>query len=758
MDWRLPLSFAVGVLLATLAPAPPALLWSLALMLVAAALLFWAPARITALLVLGASWFLLQAGIESERAWDRSDAGERLLVTGTVAGLPQSSGQRVRFDFIPDRGQEANLPRRIQVTWYRPTEYIRPGQRWALPLRLDPVHGRLNPGGFDLHRHLLSLRIGALASVTGSPQSLGQSRWRGAVDRQRQFLGEVLQAETRDHRAAALNRALSLADRGGMDQELSELLRRTGTAHLLAISGLHVGMVAGLAAFLGGWLLAPLVLTSARLDRRRVALVCALLAATGYGFLAGWTLPTQRALIMLTVAAGAFLLRRGLQPAHALVVALAAILLIDPLAPLASGFWLSFAAVAVLIWAFAWRPAAEGGSAGWLTGLLRAQLVIAIGMLPLNVGVFQHLIPLALPANLVAIPLVGLLILPSLLVSVGLILFDLPAAWPLWLTETGLVWLLQILEALDGLELGYRQVPGAGLLAMGLAALGALWLLAPRGWPGRWLGLVLLLPLLWPRLPVLDERALELTVMDVGNGLAVLVRTADEVLLYDTGPGDREGNDALGRTLPGLLRSTGVDRLDRLVVSHDHRDHAGGLGALAPQLKELTVFSAHGLVGEACVSGQGWRSGDWAFRFLHPSSGLPDLGANSACVLHIAGPGGNVLLTGGIDQSVEARLLLENPALAADVLVLSAGGHRRAGSAEFLRQVSPALALASVSAVDRFGRPHPELVNRLDRAGTRLVSTGWCGAITVTLQPDKEPRLKTQAGQQPRFWRKGDSC
>ncbi len=758
MDWRLPLAFAVGVLLATLTPELLPSWLSGALVLAAAGALVWKRIRLVALLVIGAAWFLFQAGIASERSWDPANTGERLLVSGTVVGLPEYRGQRVRFEFIPDRRQAVELPRRLQVNWYRPSEYVQPGQRWELPLRLDPLHGRLNPGGFDLHRHLLSLRIGGLANVTGAPHYLGQSVWRGSVDRQRQFLGEVLQAETGDARAAALTRALALADRAGMDNELNERLRRTGTAHLLAISGLHVGMVAGLAGFIGGWLLAPLVLASSSLDRRRLALVCALVAATAYAFLAGFTLPTQRALIMLTVAAGAFLVRRGLQPGHALVLALAAILLFDPLAPLASGFWLSFAAVAVLIWAFAWRPNADGGSTNWLVGLIRAQLVIAIGMLPLNVGVFEHMVPLALPANLVAIPLVGLVILPSLLISVVLIMLDLPATWPLWVTETGLVWLLGFLDMLDGLDIGYRQQPGAGLLAIGLALIGALWLLAPRGWPGRWLGAALMLPLLFPRLPALDAQALELTMLDLGNGQAVLVRTEQETLLFDTGPGDREGNDALGRTLPGLLRALGIDSLDRLVVSQDHRDHAGGLGSLESMLDTLIIHGAHGLVGEACLSGQRWHSGDWQFRFLHPSAGLPNLGGTSACVLHVSGPGGSLLLAGGIDHSVESRLLIEHPDLHADLLLLPSGGHRRAASAEFLDQLSPTLALASVSAVDRSSRPHPEVIDRLDAAGVRVVSTAWCGALTVILQPGQAPRLTTQAGSRPRFWRQADGC
>ena len=758
MNWRLPLSFAAGVLLAGLVPALPPLLPTLLIWLALLPLLYWSNWRLPLLFLLGAGWFLVQAAWWQDLSWPVERSGERIQLTGTVVGLPESRGQSLRFELHPDRGQAEALPHRIAVSWYRPLEYIRPGQRWELTLRMDPPHGRLNRGGLDWHRHLVARRVGALASVVDQPSYLGSSSWRGWADRQRQYLGEVLQAETRHYRAAALARALTLADRSGMDAELSETLRRTGTAHLLAISGLHVGMVAGLAALVGGWLLAPLVLVHGGLDRRRLALVCALVAAAAYGFLAGWTLPTQRAWIMLAVALGALLLRRGLQPAHALVLALALILAIDPMAPLASGFWLSFAAVAVLIWAFAWRPQASSGTGAWLTGLIRAQVVIAIGMLPLNIGVFEQLVPVALPANLVAIPLVGLLILPCLLLAVALILLDLPAAWLLGLADAALVWLVGLLDSLAALEFAHRPMPAVGLAVLAPALIGALWLLAPRGWPGRWLGLALLLPLLWPRLPSVSVDELELTVMDVGNGLAVLIRAGDELVLYDTGPGDGEGRDAIARTLPGLLRALGAGRPQRLVVSHSHRDHAGGLGSLDLDDPGLDVFSAHGFVGQPCLSGSGWQSGPWQFRFLHPSPGLPNLGHNSACVLHVVGPGGSVLLTGGIDQTVESRLLLENPDLGADLLVLASGGHRRGGSEPFLRQLAPAIALASVSPVDRSGRPHPELRARLEQVGVPLLTTASCGALTLRLSPEHPVMLESEAGRQRRFWQRHAEC
>ncbi len=756
MDWRPLLAFAAGAIIATMAPVAPEVV--VVVLVIALALLacWWVPTRLLGAFMLGAGWFLLHAAWVLERQWPAEMAGEQVTITGVISGVPEYHGQSVRFHLVPDSSETIELPGKIQVRWYRPLDYLQPGQRWQMELRLDPPHGRLNVAGFDFHRHLISLRVGALGTVVGQPVRLKQGRWRGWVDRQRQALGEILQAEADRAEAAALMRALSIADRGGMTPPLSDKLRQTGTAHLLAISGLHVGMVAGLAGLFGGWLLAPLVLAGRVLDRRRLAVGCALLAALAYAMLAGFTLPTQRALIMLSVAAGAMLWRRAIQPAHALLLALVAILLVDPLAPLATGFWLSFAAVAVLIWAFAWRPGDPSDRSGWLAGLVRAQLVIAVGMLPLNVGVFQQLIPVAFAANLVAIPMVGFWILPSLLIAVVLILCGLPAGWLLALTEMGLVVLLEVLAWLHAIEFGRYMHSGGGLAAIVLAMLGALWLLAPRGWPARWLGLFLFVPLLWPQSDPVDPGELDIHLLDMGNGLAVLIDDGEHLMLYDTGPGDGEGQDALGRTLPGLLAARGVHGLDRVVVSHAHRDHAGGAGTIRDRYPQAQVYSSVEDLGRPCTSGTQWQSGGYRYRFLHPSAGLPYLEANSSCVLKVSGPGGTVLLTGGIDATVEQRLLLENPELNVDILVVSAAGHRRASSPEFIDRIDPKRALVSVAAFDRLGRPHEETMKHL--ADDRVVTTAECGAVSVRLIPGQSPVASTMAGKAPRLWRPRHQC
>jgi len=757
VNWRLALAAAIGAVFGVALPALPGLGWILALAVSAGLAASFVPkARFLSALVLGLCWFMVHAQLQLNQSWPENRTGETLTVTGTVIGLPERDGERLRFVLAPDRRKDDGLPNRIQVNWFRPLEYLRPGERWEMRLRLDPPTGRLNPGGFDLQRHWLANGIGATAIVQGEATRIGVGGWLSVIDRHRQYLAERLQSETIDLNHAALMRALALADRTALESDLRELLQRTGTAHLLAISGLHIGMVAALAGLIGGWLLSPLLLLHASLDRRRLALLSGLLAGFVYAWLAGFTLPTVRALIMLSVAAAALGVRRGIAPGHALVLALVTVLVIDPLAPLSIGFWLSFSAVAVLIWAFAWRTGQ--GSPGWFRSLLIAQLAIAVGMLPLNVGVFQQWIPGAVFANLAAIPLVGLWVLPGLLMALLMWTLSLPADWLIAMTEFGLQVLLSLLGWVDAQPWGHRTMPAATTPAILLAMLGALWLIAPPGWPARWLGVLLLLPLLFPDQPSREPSGLYLTVFDVGDGQAILVESAGRRMLLGAGPGDGDGGDAIRRLLSGLDPRLPELSLDGLVVARSHRGHAGGLDTAVSLTHPLRVRTHPGLDYRRCVAGERWSLGLYDLRFLHPSAALPDLGDNSSCVVLIEGPGGSVLFGGGIEAVVERRILLENPNLRSDVLVLSAGGHRRAASAAFLDQLSPNLAIASVGRHDRFGRPHAEVVDRLQERGIDLLETGRCGAIHLSLQSGKAAEVETERGVRRQFWHQPGRC
>ncbi len=751
---RLAMAVVGGCLLASWLPSIPGLGVLLSLAAVAGILCAFSVTRLPAVFLLGALWFLGSAQWQLDQQWPDARAGEEATVVGTITALPQRSGQSVQFTLaVDDEVSPQGLPERIRVRWYRPFRRLEPGSRWRMNLRLTPPAGRDNPGGFDYERYLLARRIGAMGRVRGRPELLAEGPGGHWLDRQRQNVSDILQSETVDKDVAALKRALGVADRSGMRPELSELLRQTGTAHLLAISGLHIGMVAGLAGLLAGWLCAPLALFAARVDRRRIGMAVGLAVALGYAGLAGFTLPTQRALVMLAVLAIALLGRRAVAPGRALLLALLAVLLFDPLSPLSMGFWLSFAAVAVLLLAFAWRPSRPGQ---WLTGLVRAQVVLMIGLLPLNVGLFGQWVPGAFLANLVAIPLMGLVVLPALLFDVVTILAGLPASPAGAVAGGGLGILLAFLEWVHGLSVAHVPLAGGSKWALLSAAAGAVWLIAPPGWPARGLGAVLLLPLLWPARAALELDELEAWFLDVGNGLAVVVRSADEVLLYDTGPGDGEGGDAISGILPDARRRLDLGPLDRVVVSHDHRGHSGGLASV---VDADTLVHASGIENaKPCVAGEAWRSGPWRYRFLHPSAALPDLGGNSSCVLHVTGPGGSLLLTGGIDADVEARLVAEWGGPPSDVLQLPAGGHRDGSSATLLSAVAPEVAVASVARHDRFGRVHDETRDRLASREIDWVTTGRCGAVRIRLRAGAPVQVESMATRSQRFWKPRRGC
>ena len=431
----------------------------------------------------------------------------------------------------------------------------------------------------------------------------------------------------------------------------------------------------------------------------------------------------------------------------------------DPMAPLAIGFWLSFGAVAVLIWAFSGRARGKG----WLRGLVTAQIVIAIGLLPLNIGIFQQWAPTALVANLVAIPLVGFWILPCLLAALGLFALGLPAGFMVALSERGLKLFLAMLDRLTGADqwvagLGVPALPAPGLAAIVIACAGALWLLAPRGWPMRPLGAFLLLPLLWPAGHEPGHGEFELTVPDLGDGQAVIVRTASRTLLYGTGPGDGAERSLVNGTIAPLVRQGGRASVDWIIVPYGHRDYAGGLAEARRRWPAAEIFAPPGSGEAYCVQGKHWTVDGVAFRFLHPSAQLPNLGGDSSCVLEIRSPFGSVLLTGGIGGNVVRRLTSRETSRPVDVLVIPRFGRADSLDQEWLTTIAPKIGIATVSAYNRRGLPHARSRTMLAEAGTRMLTTGECGALSIRFRAGKKPRAIAELRSSPRFWRSSVNC
>lgn len=740
---------------------------SSALLLLAAALplgLYRPWLRWPALLLAGTGWAAWQTTQLATLQLPHELEARDLLVRGQVVGIPEQLAEdRLRLRFLIDAYQSPAgwqplvLP--VRLNWYRTAATLNAGERWQLRLRLKAPHGLTNPGGFDYERWLFANRIRATGYVRTDPgnHSIDRARARPWL-RLRQQLSDILQRLDLPQIQRALLRALAIGDRAGMSRRQWELLAHTGTSHLLAISGLHVGLVATLVFFLveqlwrrlggGRWWASP-----------RAGAVTAMLAALLYALLSGFQVPAQRALVMIWLWMLAIICSGRAQPWPVFGLALWLILLNDPLAVLSAGFWLSFGAVALILFLSRGRH----GRGGYLPRLVWIQLGLVAGLTPLLWLWFQQASLTAPLANLVAIPWVGFGVIPPLFL--GLLLLPLsPTAGQTLLALAGysIDWLWRFLQLLDfGTAAQWYAPPLASATAV-LFAVGLLVWLLPAATGLRGAALPLLLLPLWATSPQRPTPgALKLTLLDVGQGLAVVVETRRHLLIYDTGPAIQDGFDSGASVLVPFLRQRGYRRLDRLVISHGDNDHSGGGASLLRQFPAAIVDSGEPQAVRwarafDCARQPGWQWDEVRFEYLLTNS--VNSGNNASCVLKItAADGRSVLLPGDIERPVETALIVAHQArLQARVLIAPHHGSRTSSSAAFIAAVDPDWVLFATGYHNRFGFPKADVVTRYTATGVRHLDTAGAGAITVTITPGKSIRVAGWRDQHRRIWRAAD--
>ena len=700
-------------------------------------------AQLTLSLMAGAVWTLSQLAQQLTVLPPHFTAPLHCVAEVTVASLPKPTPSGVSFTGVLDRvvGGDTGCAAFTPGVRWRVADYrlnhpgYQGGERWQLALRLKPPRGSLNPGGFDYERWLFSQSIVATATVQGSEGQAQPARGFSArMLALRAWWRSSMLTVAADASISPATRGLllglSIGDGDYLPPPDWAVLLATGTNHLLAISGLHVGMVAGFFAGVVAffWRRTP---WCASRPTRQVAAWVAVAAAWGYALLAGMSVPTERTALMMTIVLAGVLLGRPWRLLDLWLIALVGVLWLQPFSPLGAGFWLSFGAVLILITLVPPRLHWRGVAA-----LLPLQVLLTLLLLPVVWGMFDRVAFASIPANLFAVPLITFVLTP-----LALLIMLLAAIWP-W-AATLLLGVMDQLSGLlfTGLSLLMHALPDSLVAAPSWGALillmiGLLWLLAPRGWPARPLGLLLCLPALWPGGSLLSPGGVSLWVFDVGQGSAALVQTRHHALLYDTGADWSRGGVSQGgeqnagsRVLIPALRSLRVAHLDQILISHAARDHAGGLPAMLTAFPNTPIISGEPLsvmTARPCVDGAEWV---WdGVRFQTLQAAVDARGNNRSCVLRVVGAHGSVLLTGDIEAPAE-RDLLTRADVRATVLVVPHHGSKTSATDEFLDAVAPEIAVVSAGAFNPFGHPAPVVRARFAARSMTWYNTASEGAI-----------------------------
>ncbi len=759
---------AAGVVLGTLLfqqlPEIPGRFW-LALVLAGAAAL-WFPARkmpplrlVTAsLLALG--WAHGYALLTEPALLPEAFLGESIRAVGQAVGLVERrpDNQRMLVDLHrleTTSGQSLQGRWRVRLSWYRNDTRVRPGQWLDLQIKLRPARGFSNPGSFDYEAWLYRQGIRYTGYVKGA-HAAPRDRDDSGLDALRQRLSDEIAAALPAAESAGVLRALVVGDRSGISRAQWQVFRRTGTNHLMAISGLHIGLVAGAVAVLFGLLWRALPMLIARSPARQAGVFSGMAGALAYAALAGFSLPTQRAVIMLTLAAFGLLARRQQRWGDLYALAVILVLALDPSAALSPGFWLSFGAVGAILLVSAPTPA--GGRRSRLGTAIRVQLAISLALAPALLTLGLGLPLLQVVVNLLAVPVFSVLVVPPALLG-ALTLW----AWP----EGGAALLGPVAALTDVLlaALGWVDAragavfvsPRPGLPAILLGICGVCLLLLPRGFPGRHLAPLLALPLVVS--PGLEAPPAQgdyrVHVLDVGQGLASVVETAGHVLVFDVGPRRPSGFETGSSVVAPFLRELGRKRVDLTILSHADIDHAGGESGLLEQFPDTDTLAGEPRPGQrACVAGQRWVWDDVRFETLHPPAGHERSGNHASCVVRVENASGITLLTGDIEARSERRLVrLDSAALNADLVLAPHHGSRTSSSPEFVTATAPGFVVFTAGYRNRYGFPHPTVAGRWQAVGARLLNTAVSGQLSFSaaaggpLRLSREHRLQSR-----RYW------
>ena len=745
--------------------------------------------------LLGFCWAATFATIRLSDELPQDWQQKSVTLIGVVASLPEVTerGERFRFDvesiLTKDATKTLKIPRHISLNFYRETQSQRPenapslssnfhaGERWQFTVRLKRPHSTYNPHGYDFEAWALAENIRATGTIHSKSgyKKLTNFVWRPSymVEHYREKVGNQISQSLANKPYIGVIRALVVGDDSQINATDWNIYLRTGVNHLMSISGLHITMLAGLAFALAAIIWRRLPSLVMHMPARKAATIVGLIVALLYALLAGMSVPTQRTLYMLVTFAAALLFARNLAISRALAIALITVVVLDPWAVTAPGFWLSFGAVAIIAYVSVGRLKTQH----WLKEALNTQWAITLGLLPMLIFMFGQTSIVSPLANAFAIPMISLMVVP-LAIAGSLLQLDFLLNLSHWVLQ----FCMQALTWLAALPTWQQAAPP--MWAVLVAILGILWLLLPRGFPQRWLGLVLLLPLFFVNLPKLAEGEMQVAVLDVGQGLAVVIKTANHTFLYDAGPQFSTQSDAGSRIVVPYLRGEGIKKLDGFMVSHNDIDHSGGAASVLAQMPVGWFASSYQLPAEMqlaktqpfmqqlkCSAGQHWRWDSVKFEVLNPTiesyenTEIKD--NNRSCVVKVSSQFGSILLTGDIEKEVELALLqanrdalagdvLASDVLASDILIAPHHGSKTSSTLDFIQAVNAKQAIFTVGYLNRFKHPKPEIIARYQASGAAISRSDNAGALLLSFNAAQGIQTEQWRTTHRKYWQDVD--
>jgi len=722
---------------------------------------------------LGFFWAASYAHYRMADALPADMQGKNIQIVGVVASMPQQleHGERFEFDVKRILTNGAKVPSHISLAQYstefgnsraaeKPVTQFHVGERWQLTVRLKQPHGTLNPHGFDSELWALEQNIRATGYVRKDVDNKKIDNFvvRPAyiVESVREHVRARMQKVLANQPYEGVLRALTIGDQSAILQDDWQVFLKTGTNHLMSISGLHITMLAGLAYALIHTLWRRVEVLTLAIPARKAAVVTGMFTALLYALVAGFSIPTQRTLYMLAVFGFALWQSRTIGMTRVLSYALFLVVFIDPWAVLAPGFWLSFGAVAVM----AYAAGARLGRPHWLREAVYVQWAVTLGLIPLLLVLFQQFSMISPVANAIAIPVVSLVVVPLALLGSFV-----PINWPLQLAHWVMTYCFDGLQWLAQLPLSTWQQHAPATWALPVALLGIVWMLLPRGFPQRWLGVLGLFPMFLLMPASLPSGVMQVRVLDVGQGLAVVIHTKTHTLLYDTGPRYSSQSDSGSRIIVPYLRGEGFAKIDGLVISHNDDDHSGGALSVLSQVPVKWLASSLPETAPElqtgyhlpCYAGQNWQWDSVLFEMLYPDYTSYDDNSlkdnDRSCVLKVTSQFGTLLLTGDIEAKAESTLLANHyAALKADAMTAPHHGSKTSSTPDFISAVSPSVVVFTVGYLNRFGHPKAQVVDRYDSIGSRIYRSDQDGAVLLDFSRQQGIAVQRWRQHAKRYW------